>query len=890
MPINSSRPQLSSVPLLFLSAAFAAGIAASSLFPANLGVVLAACVLAAIAAFMVAGPRVAAGLIFLAFMLAGASVYQAQIASITPERIRSIYDSLEIASGSPIELTGTIAGRPEIGDGGIFIRVDAASIRSHDISRSVSGMVRLFAAADTPEMQADLGRLNLEPGSQVRISTALDRDDGFRNPGVMSRKTILDWQEIDATGTIKSPLLVEVLGPPEWTSPRPGLDIREGLIARFRELFSPQVAGVMIASLLGNKSFLDKETADIFREGGTFHILVISGFHITFIGGLAAMFIGLLTRRKWVQFVGSCGFLWLYTFAVGAEVPVVRASLMFTILWFSYVIHRTGSLANALGACGLILLAWRPADLFTPSFQLTFVSVGAIVLAGFPAIRAMRSIGEWTPGSARPFPANVPKWLSGFCETLYWNPKRWEIDGTQNVWSANLFKSPFFAIRRNTQKCLAYLFDGVLVSVIVQIAMLPLVVHYFHRVVPISMLANLWVGCFIALESFAAFAALLSSSISMALALPFTQLAEMFHWLLVSVPGIFSDIGWLSFRVPVYAGLEGGLYGAYFAFVALVGFAVFLWDPFVLSKGSAFRRALLVPAFGTIFIAAIIIFHPFSTPGPDRRLHMEFLDVGQGDSIFIKFPNGETMLVDGGGRTSYRNDDDEPFEPDRPSIGETVASEFLWEKGYSRIDHLVGTHADADHIQGLADVAANFQIGMAWFGRPQKDDPDQVRLEAVLDRHGVPVEGLTRGERFEVGGVVIEVLNPPPDVTGLWQENDRSIVLRLTYGARSFLLAGDIEQVAESEIIGPDLKADVVKVPHHGSHTSSTPAFVASTRPQFAIISVGRMSQFGHPHREIVERWQSAGAEVLTTGNNGTISFSTDGQDLVVGTFVRSSD
>ena len=179
---------------------------------------------------------------------------------------------------------------------------------------------------------------------------------------------------------------------------------------------------------------------------------------------------------------------------------------------------------------------------------------------------------------------------------------------------------------------------------------------------------------------------------------------------------------------------------------------------------------------------------------------------------------------------------------------------------------------------------------MAWFGRPQKDDPDQVRLEAVLDRHGVPVEGLTRGERFEVGGVVIEVLNPPPDVTGLWQENDRSIVLRLTYGARSFLLAGDIEQVAESEIIGPDLKADVVKVPHHGSHTSSTPAFVASTRPQFAIISVGRMSQFGHPHREIVERWQSAGAEVLTTGNNGTISFSTDGQDLVVGTFVRSSD
>lgn len=892
MPINSSRPQLSSVPLLLLSASFAAGIAVSSVFQAEIFVLLAACLLAAIASFAVKGSRSATVLISIAFIFGGAIAYKAQLASINPDRTRSIYDSGEIVSGEPVELTGTIIAGPEASVGGSFFQIEAEAISCHGASRPASGIIRLFAAADTPEMRADYALLQLGPGSRVRISAALERDDGFRDPGVMSRKTILDQRGIDAAGTIKSPLLVEVLGSRGSSIPRLDLGVREGMSKKFRELFSPQVAGVMIASLLGNKSFVDKETADVFREGGTFHILVISGLHITFIGGLAAMFIGLFTRRKWVQFAAVCGFLWIYTFAVGAEVPVVRASLMFTILWFAYVIHRTGSLANVLGACGLILLAWRPADLFTASFQLTFVSVSAIVLAGFPLIRAFRTIGEWTPGTAAPFPANVPKWLRRACETLYWNPKRWQIDAARNVWSANLLKSPFFALGRTRQRCAAYLVEGILVSLIVQMAMLPLVVHYFHRVTPVSVLANLWAGVFIALESFAAVGGMLASFVSTPLALPFIQLAELFHWLLVSVPAIAADIGWLSFRVPVYAGYEGVLYLVYFVCIGMFCIAAFLWDPFSLTRRARHGRLLFTPGVVVILVASILTFHPLSEPAPDGRLRVEFLDVGQGDSILITFPNGETMLVDGGGRTSYRGEDDEPFEPDRPSIGETVVSEFLWEKGYSQIDHLVGTHADADHIQGLADIATNFQIGNAWFGRPQRDDPDQIRLEAVLRQHSVPVGQLTHGRRFEIGGVVIEVLYPPAEGVDLRNENDRSVVLRLTYGARSFLLTGDIERLAETEILRSEdgLTSDVVKVPHHGSRTSSTSAFVGAAHPRFAVIPVGRRSPFGHPHSEVVERWRAGGASVLTTGENGTISFSTDGRDLVVSSFVRNNE
>jgi competence protein ComEC len=121
--------------------------------------------------------------------------------------------------------------------------------------------------------------------------------------------------------------------------------------------------------LLGNRYFLDKTTAEVFREGGTFHVLVISGLHITFIGGLTLLFVRFFTNQRLWQFIIASSFLWAYSLAVGADVPVVRATIMFTILLFSQVIYRSGTLLNAFGACALILLVWRPNDIFTPSFN-----------------------------------------------------------------------------------------------------------------------------------------------------------------------------------------------------------------------------------------------------------------------------------------------------------------------------------------------------------------------------------------------------------------------------------------------------------------------------------------------------------------------------------------
>lgn len=399
---------------------------------------------------------------------------------------------------------------------------------------------------------------------------------------------------------------------------------------------------------------------------------------------------------------------------------------------------------------------------------------------------------------------------------------------------------------------------------------------------------------FIAIESFSAVAAVLVGSISNVLAAPFVHIAEIANSILLAVPDFFIRYGLAGWRLPAYSGAGWWIYALYLVPVIMLSMETYMWDPFALKRrfGKTVRRATLACSAALLFLGALIIVHPFSSPLPDGRLHVDFLDVGQGDSALITFPNGTTMLVDGGGRIDHRNSnddaDDPEFERDVPGIGEAVVSTVLWEKGYSRIDYILATHADADHIQGLGDVTKNFAVGRGLFGRTPPDDPEFAALARVLAARNTPTETLERGESIDCGGARLDVLWPEADSSGTAaSDNNHSVVLRLTFGERSILLTGDIEQRTEAALLeeASSLRADVIKVPHHGSRTSSTAAFVDAVHPQYSVISVGRHSVFGHPHPEVVERWLASGSNVITTGERGMISISTNGKDLVVSTY-----
>jgi competence protein ComEC len=495
------------------------------------------------------------------------------------------------------------------------------------------------------------------------------------------------------------------------------------------------------------------------------------------------------------------------------------------------------------------------------------------------------------PDADNPLPPNVSKSLRRFCEFLYWNSATWKIENSRQIWTANLFKSdhPTWLSATPLQSLIAYVVEGLIVSIIVQIWMLPLVVIYFHRVSPISVLLNLWVGVFLSLESFCAVFGVLIGGASEWLATPLIGLAEAMNWLMVCVPAWFSDNRLASFRLPTYA---DGLRSIYFLFglsVVIGAIQFFRWSPFDLTSWSRGGRWLVTSTLtSTAVLGLIITLHPFSAPDPKGRLAVDFLDVGQGDSALVTFPNGATMLIDGGGRIDYGGDEGD-FEPDTRRIGESVVSEFLWEKGYSHIDYVVATHADADHIQGLADVAKNFDVGSVLVGATPFDDRDFSELMRVVVSRKISVSSVHRGDQMNVGGTRLQIFSPRTDIANGTSANNSSVVMKLSYGDVRILLTGDIEREVETELLldpSCDLEADIVKVPHHGSRTSSTEAFVRSVSAGTAVISVGRRSPFGHPHPEIVPRWRASGADVLTTGENGTITVSTDGSQIELHRFV----
>ena len=887
---EESLPQhFSRHPLAWLAAHFGLGIVVRHFLDTGLTLPFVLVIIFAIA--VVVKRSTARILLPLIFALLGILTLQVEIASISENRIRRIYDAGIIGSNEPVELEGYVLGSPESAFDGVFILVSAEVLRFKTDERQVTGRVRMFVPLSGSDTAIEFGELDIRNGSRIRVYCRLEREEEFQNPGVRSQIAMLDSQGIDARATIKSPLLIEKLADQggliqfDWI-----YDRRQSLIAAFRQKFSPETAGVLIASLLGDKHFLEARTAEVFRDGGTFHVLVISGLHITFIGGLAVWLVSLFSRRRTLQFTIAAIFLWAYTLAVGAEVPVVRASLMFTVLLFSLILDRRGSQLNAFGACLLLLLVLKPSDLFTPSFQLTAVSVGAIVACAFPVIEKLRAIGRWMPTAGQPFPPNVSDRLRRCCELLYWNEAVWKIENARHVWSANLFKLTGLRILTapNLQSLTAYLIEGAVVSFIVQIWMLPLVVIYFHRVTVASIVLNLWVGIFLAAESFAGVFAVILGTVSDWLAAPFVTLTEFLNTAMIWVPALFSDLGYAGVRLPHYSGYGRTVYVLYALAVVVIARQFFMWRPFDLMAAKWTLATAIAPA-AIMFLAVIIIQHPLSTPTPDGKLRIHFLDVGQGDSALVVFPDGETMLIDGGGKPLHGSDNgDETFSPDAPRIGEAVVSEFLWDQGYSRIDYIVATHADADHMQGLSDVAKNFEIGKLILGTTPLGDPEYDELMRVAGKRGIPVTVVRRGDELFVAGVKLEVLNPMTNENTASQ-NNLSVVLKLEYRARSFLMTGDIERMTEEKLLLGDcdsIHADIVKVPHHGSRTSSTRAFVNCTRPSIAVISVGRRSRFGHPHADVVDRWRSAKGEVMKTGENGTITIATDGYDIETGSFV----
>jgi competence protein ComEC len=267
-----------------------------------------------------------------------------------------------------------------------------------------------------------------------------------------------------------------------------------------------------------------------------------------------------------------------------------------------------------------------------------------------------------------------------------------------------------------------------------------------------------------------------------------------------------------------------------------------------------------------LIILLILIF--LGTISTNAALEVHFIDVGQGDSILIQEDNSANILIDGGNRWN--------------SVEEKVIS-YLEENEVDTIDALISTHPHADHIGSLEAVINTFEVKEIYdSGRVHTSKTYENYLTAV-DENNIPFDTPRRNEVIEVEGLEFKVLHPTAPVEN-YDLNNSSIVLGLEYGEVSFLFAGDIEAEVEHEILNSeaDIKATILKVPHHGSNTSNSTGFIESVSPKAAVITVGEENKFGHPSSETINLFKKKEIKIYRTDENGDIVISTDGNNYSV--------
>jgi len=803
------------MPLLYVSITWIAGIFAGSVFATPAWLLALPLPVIIVAAFMPGRRRPLAllAVCLLAFP-AGALLYQSS---------QQPHDNMQVQyyndQGS-VSLEGVVDDQPEVRGSYLEFKLAASRILIADNSTSIRGgvLVRLpfYRSYQYGDMLQLSGKLESPP-----------QFDDFDYRGYLANKgiySIMNYPAVTIIGTDKgSPPLAWIYG------------LRSNLSNSLSICLPEPQASLACAILLGMRGSLPYDLLQSFYVTGTTHLIAISGMNLTILLGMAlALTIWIFGRKNRAYVWISLSFIWLYTLLTGLPATMVRAAFMGSVFLMAELLGRQRNGLAALALAAALMTAAEPRVLWDISFQLSFLSMLGLIL--------------------------IASYLIDFASP--------HLPGRQRRYIVWL------------KKIIVISFATTLAAVI---ATWPLTALSFHAFSIVSAPAT-----FFSMPSFPGIiiTSLLTSLAGLAWP-PLGTALGWVAWLFLSyfllVVQIFSSIPLAYVRdivlqpwqaVAYYIAL--GLILAGIKYRQHVGTFIKSWSDKVRQAAGALRstniKPLVYPALAVLLAGNIFVWTSVSLL-PDGKLHVSILDVGQGDCILVRTPDGRNILIDAG--------------PDPASVCIQLGKKLpFWDR---QIDMLVLTQYQSDHIAGSLELLKRYNVRS--LGLPPSTSKAVLPCEIVQTAYdqSVATHILACGKQLDAGSDLhLTVLNPPDKpFTGTEDDiNNNSTVIRVSYGNVSFLLCGDIGMEAERYLAAnrAGLQSDVLKVAHHGSKGSSSDEFLTIVDPASAAISAGASNRFGHPNRETLERLSAIVPEsnIFITAVHGNIEYVTDGHRLWV--------
>lgn len=758
--------------------------------------------------------------IFLLFLILGFIFTRLSLMEINP--------NLLPFAGHWVTIQGTVSQEEDVRIDRIYYYLDVRQISLGPQKKKIKGRVLVRVPAPAPVYGY---------GDLLAVHGVLIQPEEPGNPGQFNYRAYLTRQKINTVLMVKDPKNIKRLGK-EKGNPfiYAVLTLKEKLVKVSQQTLPLAQAALVNGIVFGTQGQIERETWDLFSQTGIVHILSVSGLHVGLVvAGILALLRILRLAPAYTAPVTTFGLLF-YALLCGLGPAVTRATLMALLLLWAYHLNRAHDWPTTLAVAAFLSLLWHPLSLYDLGFQLSFAATWGILYLGPLLNQFLNRFSAWPKG-----------------------------------------------IR-----------DIIWVTLAAQLGTLPLVAWYYNLLQPVSMLANIvaapLTGLILALGVGASLLGLISLPLAGLINAGTSFVIELFISMTSFIRLIPGGIIYVA-TPPLYLVL---------AWYPLLFGAVNLLSRFSRSevRGSRFeddqkgktglkvKNKRIIYPVSFIFIFIILGAALISTKNKEQELTVHFIDVGQGDSILIQTPQGKNMLLDTGGwREEFIRED---------GAGNKVVVPYLRRLGVRKIDVLVLTHPDEDHAGGAKAVLKNFPVKLMVVSpiglEPDKEATKLVRPEylSLLNwalQENIALKVAEAGAFLPLDpAITVKILNPPvPPLKGtLSDTNNASVVISLSYGKLKLLFTGDIALEAQKWLLEykrPYLRAQVLKVPHHGSRYFEAD-FLKAVNPKIAVVSVGAQNNFGHPDQAVLDLLVRRKNLIYRTDLDGAVILTTDGTNV----------